>query len=164
MAHMHNAAAHSSMDPAAYGGNPAMYHFTQGSNNGMEGMDVAVGHQLAYQQQLQQLQQPQQLQQSQQQSWVDDTDAHLEPMSRGMLDAVTAKMHGMDGQDGNSMAAVVGAPKQTSARSSANNEIEMRQLFHNNRDRTLDDVAREIQSSDHGPNYERSRQLFGMLW
>lgn len=163
IAQMHNTTTQQTMDPASYGGNPAMYHFTNNSNDSMDAMNVAVGHHVAYQQQIQQPQQLQQLQQPQQQGWTDGPDSHMEALSHNLLDVATAKLHGVDG-GGNSMAAVVGAPKQTNTRSSANNELEMRQLFQGNRHRSLQDVAHEIQGNDQGPNYERSRQLFGMLW
>ncbi|WXC62988.1 hypothetical protein SNK03_008810 [Fusarium graminearum] len=57
-----------------------------------------------------------------------------------------------------------GAPKNTSARSSANNEHEMRQLYHVNKHRGLDDVAKELHGNDRGPSSERARQVFAMLW
>ncbi|CAK7267003.1 hypothetical protein SEPCBS119000_002317 [Sporothrix epigloea] len=55
-----------------------------------------------------------------------------------------------------------GAPK--SSRSSANNELEMRQLFNANKARSLQDVAEELHGNERGPNSERTRQVFAMLW
>ncbi|KAI0883186.1 uncharacterized protein GGS22DRAFT_168076 [Annulohypoxylon maeteangense] len=51
-----------------------------------------------------------------------------------------------------------------SSRSSANNELEMRQLFQANKHRTLGDVAMELHGNERGPNSERARQIFAMLW
>jgi len=56
------------------------------------------------------------------------------------------------------------APTKSGARSNANNEIEMRQLFNCNKHRTLEDVAHELLGNDRGPNSERARQVFAMLW
>ena len=62
------------------------------------------------------------------------------------------------------MAAMVGAPRATTTRSSANNELEMRQLFAANRHRALNEVAQELHGNERGPNSERTRQVFAMLW
>ncbi|KAJ2896736.1 hypothetical protein MKZ38_005264 [Zalerion maritima] len=58
------------------------------------------------------------------------------------------------------------APKPVSKgpRSSANNELEMRQLFSSNKHRHLQDVATELHGNERGPNSERTRQVFAMLW
>ncbi|KAK4156471.1 hypothetical protein C8A00DRAFT_12588 [Chaetomidium leptoderma] len=56
------------------------------------------------------------------------------------------------------------APTKSGARSNANNELEMRQLFHHNKERTLEEVAHELLGNDRGPNSERARQVFAMLW
>lgn len=69
-----------------------------------------------------------------------------------------------DNEDGDSISGPVGAAKPTSARSSANNELEMRQLFTANRHRHLQDVAGELHGNERGPNSERTRQVFAMLW
>ncbi|CAI4210469.1 unnamed protein product [Parascedosporium putredinis] len=55
-------------------------------------------------------------------------------------------------------------PKATSSRSSANNEREMQQLFVANKHRALQDIARELHGNERGPNSERQRQVFAMLW
>jgi regulatory factor X len=65
---------------------------------------------------------------------------------------------------GDSRMVMGGAPKSTSGRSSANNELEMRQLYKSNMHRGLDDVAKELHGNDRGPNSERTRQVFAMLW
>ncbi|ATY66496.1 cephalosporin C regulator 1 [Cordyceps militaris] len=67
-----------------------------------------------------------------------------------------------DGDDADPMALAAGVPKP--ARSSANNELEMRQLFSANRHRGLQDVASELHGNERGPNSERTRQVFAMLW
>lgn len=67
-----------------------------------------------------------------------------------------------DNDDGDSMALATGAAKPT--RSSANNELEMRQLFSANRHRGLQEVAGELHGNERGPNSERTRQVFAMLW
>ncbi|WAO93702.1 RFX-type winged-helix domain-containing protein [Fusarium falciforme] len=60
--------------------------------------------------------------------------------------------------------AAAGAAKPASTRSSANNELEMRQLFSAHRHRTLQEVAGELHGNERGPNSERTRQVFAMLW
>ncbi|KAI2463389.1 RFX DNA-binding domain-containing protein [Annulohypoxylon bovei var. microspora] len=54
--------------------------------------------------------------------------------------------------------------KTGSSRTSANNELEMRQLFKANKHRSLGDVAMELHGNERGPNSERARQIFAMLW
>ncbi|KAK3944999.1 transcriptional regulator RFX1 [Diplogelasinospora grovesii] len=69
--------------------------------------------------------------------------------------------------DGNDDAdSFVGLPGQAKpgSRSSANNEMEMRQLFNSNKHRNLQDVAEELHGNERGPNSERTRQVFAMLW
>ena len=51
-----------------------------------------------------------------------------------------------------------------SGKSSAANEMEMRQLFQSNKHRTLPEVAKELHGNERGPNSERTRQVFAMLW
>ncbi|KAK3402972.1 RFX DNA-binding domain-containing protein [Sordaria brevicollis] len=50
------------------------------------------------------------------------------------------------------------------SRSSANNEVEMRQLYMTNKHRDLQEVAEELHGNERGPNSERTRQVFAMLW
>ncbi|KAI0514364.1 RFX DNA-binding domain-containing protein [Xylaria bambusicola] len=54
--------------------------------------------------------------------------------------------------------------KSTSGRASANNELEMRALYQASRHRKLEDVAKELHGNERGPNSERARQVFAMLW
>ncbi|TDZ32269.1 Transcriptional regulator RFX1 [Colletotrichum spinosum] len=67
-------------------------------------------------------------------------------------------------EDGDSMAGAMAMQKSSSARSSANNELEMRHLFNANKHRGLQDVAKELHGNERGPNSERTRQVFAMLW
>ncbi|ERS99214.1 regulatory factor X, other [Sporothrix schenckii 1099-18] len=68
-------------------------------------------------------------------------------------------------EDGDSsLAAGMAANAPKPSRSSANNELEMRQLFNANKARSLQDVAEELHGNERGPNSERTRQVFAMLW
>ncbi|KAI0550815.1 RFX DNA-binding domain-containing protein [Xylaria curta] len=49
-------------------------------------------------------------------------------------------------------------------RTAANNEREMRQLYNASKHRQLADVAKELHGNERGPNSERARQVFAMLW
>lgn len=62
-----------------------------------------------------------------------------------------------------SVAGTTGTTKKAS-RSSAANELEMRQLFQTNKHRTLPEVAAELLLNERGPQSERQRQVFAMLW
>lgn len=68
-----------------------------------------------------------------------------------------------ENEDGDSMNGAAGTMK-AGTRSSANNELEMRHLFSANRHRNLQEVARELHGNERGPNSERTRQVFAMLW
>lgn len=75
-----------------------------------------------------------------------------------------SQMLDREGNDeGDSFASMPGASKPGS-RSSANNELEMRQLFVSNEHRNLQEVAEELHGNERGPNSERTRQVFAMLW
>ena len=54
--------------------------------------------------------------------------------------------------------------KSSKRKSSANNDGEMRDLFQSNRDRPLEEVAQWLRGNERGPNAERKRQLYAMLW
>ncbi|KAH7318737.1 hypothetical protein B0I35DRAFT_503313 [Stachybotrys elegans] len=57
------------------------------------------------------------------------------------------------------------SPRRARAtRSSANNEHEMRQLYKMNSHRKLNEVAAELHGNERGPNSERARQIFAMIW
>ncbi|KAF5027336.1 hypothetical protein F66182_580 [Fusarium sp. NRRL 66182] len=74
----------------------------------------------------------------------------------------------MMGRDENdevgSLVGLIRPPRPAPSRSSANNEIEMRQLFLANKHRRLQTVASELHGNERGPNSERTRQVFAMLW
>ncbi|CAG8971923.1 hypothetical protein HYALB_00003258 [Hymenoscyphus albidus] len=59
---------------------------------------------------------------------------------------------------------LAGGPAKKVSKSSAANELEMRQLFHSNKHRTLPEVAVELHGNERGPQSERQRQVFAMLW
>jgi regulatory factor X, other len=69
-----------------------------------------------------------------------------------------------DNEDGDSLAGGVPNHKPSSNKTSANNELEMRALFKANKHRTLQEVAAELHGNERGPNSERTRQVFAMLW
>ncbi|KAF4120189.1 hypothetical protein GMORB2_3316 [Geosmithia morbida] len=54
--------------------------------------------------------------------------------------------------------------KPSRKKSNANNDGEMRDLFSTNRGRPLDDVAKDLRGNERGPQAERKRQLYAMLW
>ena len=66
------------------------------------------------------------------------------------------------GDQGDSFASL--PPNKPAARTSANNELEMRQLFKSNKHRKLEDVAAGLHGNERGPSSERTRQIFAMLW
>lgn len=73
----------------------------------------------------------------------------------------------MDRDEADEVDSLAGRPrgsKPSTSRTSANNELEMRQLFQANKSRTLADVAKELHGNERGPNSERARQIFAMLW
>lgn len=59
---------------------------------------------------------------------------------------------------------LAGGPPKKPSKSSAANELEMRQLFQANKHRSLPDVATELHGNERGPQSERQRQVFAMLW
>ncbi|KAI0123105.1 RFX DNA-binding domain-containing protein [Xylariales sp. AK1849] len=69
-----------------------------------------------------------------------------------------------DNEDGDSLAGVAPHTKPASNKTSANNELEMRALFQSNKNRSLPEVAAELHGNERGPNSERTRQVFAMLW
>jgi regulatory factor X len=69
-----------------------------------------------------------------------------------------------DEQDDVDSVAGASGPAKKSSKSSAANELEMRQLFQTNRNRSLPEVAMELHGNERGPQSERQRQVFAMLW
>ncbi|KAI1260032.1 hypothetical protein F5Y18DRAFT_269660 [Xylariaceae sp. FL1019] len=69
-----------------------------------------------------------------------------------------------DADEADQLAPAPAGQKPGSSRTSANNELEMRQLFQSSKHRRLEEVARELHGNERGPNSERTRQVFAMLW
>lgn len=69
-----------------------------------------------------------------------------------------------ENEDADSAAGLPSGKQTSHSRANANNELEMRQLFQANRERSLVDVAMELHGNERGPNSERTRQIFAMLW
>jgi regulatory factor X len=69
-----------------------------------------------------------------------------------------------DEQDEVDSIAGASGPSKRPSKSSAANELEMRQLFQANKHRTLPEVATELHGNERGPQSERQRQVFAMLW
>lgn len=84
--------------------------------------------------------------------------------SASFTDPDSQMMDRDDNEDGDSLAGIPPASKPSASRTSANNELEMRQLFQANRHRELQEVATELHGNERGPNSERTRQVFAMLW
>ncbi|KAI9049151.1 hypothetical protein LZ554_006999 [Drepanopeziza brunnea f. sp. 'monogermtubi'] len=59
---------------------------------------------------------------------------------------------------------MVGGNAKKTSKSSAANELEMRQLFQANKHRSLPEIATELHGNERGPQSERQRQVFAMLW
>ena len=66
--------------------------------------------------------------------------------------------------DDHSLGSGLSGRKMSSSKSSANNELEMRELFQSNVHRSLQNVAHELHGNERGPNSERTRQVFAMIW
>jgi regulatory factor X len=69
-----------------------------------------------------------------------------------------------DEQDEVDSAAGASGPAKKASKTSAANELEMRQLFQTNKHRSLPEVASELHGNERGPQSERQRQVFAMLW
>jgi regulatory factor X len=69
-----------------------------------------------------------------------------------------------DEQDDVDSLAGVNGPAKKNSKSSAANELEMRQLFQSNKHKSLPEVAMELHGNERGPQSERQRQVFAMLW
>lgn len=73
-------------------------------------------------------------------------------------------MERSDEQDDVDSVAGASAPTKKASKSSAANELEMRQLFQANKHRSLPEIATELHGNERGPQSERQRQVFAMLW
>lgn len=89
------------------------------------------------------------------------TDQHSANNSFADMDS---QMMDTDGHVGNDSSFAIPREPTKAARSSANNEVEMRNLFRQNENRNLQDVAEELHGNERGPSSERTRQIFAMLW
>lgn len=69
-----------------------------------------------------------------------------------------------DEQDDIDSLAGASGPTKKPSKSSAANELEMRQLFQTNKHRSLPEIAMELHGNERGPQSERQRQVFAMLW
>ncbi|GAO17021.1 hypothetical protein UVI_02022050 [Ustilaginoidea virens] len=143
-------------------------------------IDASMGvtmahHHITYQHQQQPQPQPQPQPQSQSQNQPQPQAQHAiarHPLPADQYAAPNASFAEADGQvldrdeneDGDSMTGQAATAKPSTTRSSANNELEMRQLFTANRHRNLQEVATELHGNERGPNSERTRQVFAMLW
>lgn len=66
-------------------------------------------------------------------------------------------------EDADSVPGAAGPSKKVS-KASAQNELEMKQLFQSNKHRSLPEVATELHGNERGPQSERQRQVFAMIW
>ncbi|KAI9762342.1 MAG: hypothetical protein M4579_000492 [Chaenotheca gracillima] len=57
-----------------------------------------------------------------------------------------------------------GKPGKKHSGSSAQNELELKRLFRENSNRSLHDVAEQLHVDERGPQSERVRQIFAMVW
>lgn len=73
-------------------------------------------------------------------------------------------MERSDEQDDADSIAGAGVLPKKASKSSAANELEMRQLFQANKHRSLPEIATELHGNERGPQSERQRQVFAMLW
>lgn len=90
---------------------------------------------------------------------------HQMPMEGSFLEEDSQMLDGRseEQEDAESVAGA-NVPAKKPSKSSAANELEMRQLFHANKDKSLTEIAKQLQVNERGPNSERHRQVFAMLW
>jgi len=89
---------------------------------------------------------------------ADSLPGHYGEGDSQMLEGRSDEQDEVDSQAG------TGGPAKKASKSSAANELEMRQLFHSNKHRSLPEVARELHGNERGPQSERQRQVFAMIW
>ncbi|PHH64920.1 hypothetical protein CDD81_3777 [Ophiocordyceps australis] len=129
-----------------------------------------IQHHHHQQQQQQRQQQQQQQQQQHRQKQVAGTrhplpnEQHFTAANASFTDGDIHMMDRDEEGDAESVMGALNASRPTTSRSSANNELEMKQLFRANEHRDLQDVAQELHGNERGPNSERTRQVFAMLW
>ena len=57
-----------------------------------------------------------------------------------------------------------GKPVKKSSATSLQNDLELRKLFRQNEGKSLQDIATQLQGNERGPQSEKTRQIFAMLW
>lgn len=124
----------------------AASHMQGGRDFSMDPSLAPMGHSLAYQQ----------LHNMQRHPLPGETYA----VNTSFTDPDSQMLDRDENEDGDSML----GPQKSSSRTSANNELEMRQLFSANKHRSLQEIASELHGNERGPNSERTRQVFAMLW
>ena len=60
--------------------------------------------------------------------------------------------------------ATTGKPGKKSSATSAQNDLELKRLYRQNESKTLQEVATQLQGNERGPQSEKTRQIFAMLW
>ena len=55
-------------------------------------------------------------------------------------------------------------PSKKSSNTSAQNDLELKRLFRQNENKSLQDIATQLQGNERGPQSEKTRQIFAMLW
>ncbi|KAI9817292.1 MAG: hypothetical protein M1832_004714 [Thelocarpon impressellum] len=55
-------------------------------------------------------------------------------------------------------------PSKKASTSSAQNDLELKRLFRQNEGKSLQDIAGQLQGNERGPQSEKTRQIFAMLW
>ena len=105
-----------------------------------------------------------------QQHWQPNESFHSGPSMSMDLSGQYDPIGGCDGQLDLSMdagmqdeAAPDGRRKKGSA-SSAANDVELRRLFRENKQKSLPEVAAQVMKDDKGPKSEKTKQIFGMIW
>ena len=60
--------------------------------------------------------------------------------------------------------ATTGKAGKKSSAASAQNDLELKRLYRQNESKTLQEVATQLQGNERGPQSEKTRQIFAMLW
>lgn len=90
--------------------------------------------------------------------------SHGLPMEASYMEEDSQMIDGRSEEQEDVESAGGAAPTKKPSKSSAANELEMRQLYHANKDKSLAEIAKQLQVNERGPNSERQRQVFAMLW
>jgi regulatory factor X, other len=57
-----------------------------------------------------------------------------------------------------------GNKRKKGSSSSQANDVELRRLFRENKQKSLQEVAAQVMKDEKGPKSEKSKQIFGMIW